>query len=276
MTRDSRALGEPVRIIVVVKNLTNPLDYTWWLASRAAGVTALVLVSVSVLIGLAMAAGLLRKPAWKKTAVALHEQLAIGGLVAIAVHGVTLLGDSWLKAGPIDLVAPFFMTYRPGFTGLGVIAGWLALLLGLSFYARRWIGAKRWRSMHRATLLVWLMAAVHTLGAGTDAGAVWLQAIVAAPAVGILLILPARLLRPRRRAAAQAAARRRAAAGAQPVTPSRRPAHAPHGAAPATVHAAEAPPRRSGSPSPVLVGASQAATAEPGEWGPITWTRGRR
>lgn len=262
---------------MVVKNLTNPLDYTWWLASRAAGVTALVLVSVSVLIGLAMAAGLLRKPAWKKTAVALHEQLAIGGLVAIAVHGVTLLGDRWLKAGPIDLVAPFFMTYRPGFTGLGVIAGWLALLLGLSFYARKWIGAKRWRSMHRATLLVWLMAAVHTLGAGTDAGAVWLQTIVAAPAVGILLILPARLLRPRRRAVAQAAARRKAA-GAQPAPPSRRPAHAPQVAAPATVHAAAAaaPARRTAPLSPVLVGASQAATVEPGEWGPITWTRGRR
>ena len=142
--------------------------------------------------------------------------------MAIAVHGVTLLGDTWLKASPVDLVAPFFMGYRPGFTGLGVIAGWLALLLGLSFYARKWIGAKRWRSLHRATLLVWLMAAVHTLGAGTDAGSVWLQAIVAAPAVGILLMLPARLTRPRRRAVAQAAARRKAAA-AGGAAPARRP-----------------------------------------------------
>ena len=34
---------------------TNPLDYGWWLASRAAGVTSMVLVSLSVLLGLAMA-----------------------------------------------------------------------------------------------------------------------------------------------------------------------------------------------------------------------------
>ena len=113
--------------------------------------------------------------------VAVHEQPAVAGLMSIAVHGVTLLGDTWLKASPIDLVAPFFMSYKPGFTGLGVLAGWLAALLGLSFYARRWIGAKRWRSLHRATLLVWLMAAVHTLGAGTDAGSAWLQAVVVAP-----------------------------------------------------------------------------------------------
>ena len=100
---------------------TNPLDYGWWLASRAAGVTSMVLVSLSVLLGLAMAAGLLqRKPAWKKSVVALHEQMAVAGLVAIGVHGITLLGDTWLKASPIDLVAPFFMSYKPGFTGLGV------------------------------------------------------------------------------------------------------------------------------------------------------------
>ncbi len=208
--------------MITVIATTDPLNYIWWLASRAAGVTAMVLVSVSVLLGLAMAAGLLRKPAWKKTAVALHEQLAIAGLIAIAVHGVTLLGDSWLKATPVDLVAPFFMGYRPAFTGLGVIAGWLALLLGLSFYARKWIGVKRWRSLHRATLLVWLLAAIHVLGAGTDAGSIWLEAIVFAPAAAILLMLPARILRPRRQAAA--AARRSAARERSGAAPPSAPA----------------------------------------------------
>ncbi len=249
---------------------TNPLDYGWWLASRAAGVTSMVLVSLSVLLGLAMAAGLLqRKPAWKKSVVALHEQMAVAGLVAIGVHGITLLGDTWLKASPIDLVAPFFMSYKPGFTGLGVLAGWLAALLGLSFYARKWIGAKRWRSLHRATLLVWLMAAVHTLGAGTDAGSAWLQAIVAAPAAGILLMLPARLLRPRRRAAARAAALERARVPGTPAADSvPPPAPRPRRGAPAR-HSAPSPALSSGQPA-------AAAAVEPGEWGPIDWSRGRR
>ena len=35
---------------------TAPLQYLWWLVSDASGIVALVLVSVSVLLGLAMAA----------------------------------------------------------------------------------------------------------------------------------------------------------------------------------------------------------------------------
>ena len=36
----------------------DPLDYGWWLASRSAGVVAILAVSVSVIIGLMMANGL--------------------------------------------------------------------------------------------------------------------------------------------------------------------------------------------------------------------------
>ncbi len=276
---------------------TNPLDYSWWLASRAAGVTSLVLVSLSVLLGLAMAAGLIRRPAWKRTAIALHEQVALAGLVAIAVHGITLLGDTWLKAAPIDLVVPFGMGYRPGFTGLGVIAGWLAALLGLSFYARKWIGAKRWRSLHRATLLVWLLGAVHTLGAGTDAGSAWLQALVAAPAVAIALMLPARLLRGRRRAAGRLARggtrSRRPAVPAQstgggaPRRPARGPTSGGRGAvgsgsvAAAAAHPAAARPAAA-RPAAARPAAARPAAARParpgpaGEWSDIEWVGRRR
>ena len=45
-----------------------------------------------------------------------------------------------------QIAVPFTIGYRPLCTGLGIIAGWLAVFLGLSFYARRWIGAKRWRN----------------------------------------------------------------------------------------------------------------------------------
>ena len=69
-----------------------------------------------------------------------------------------------------QIAVPFTMGYRPAFTGLGIIAGWLAVFLGLSFYARRRIGVKRWRSIHRATIAVWALGVIHTLGAGTDAG----------------------------------------------------------------------------------------------------------
>jgi sulfoxide reductase heme-binding subunit YedZ len=175
----------------------DPLQQLWWLSARASGVVALVLVTFSVGLGLAMAGRLLRRPGWPRIATKVHEQLAVTGLVAIAVHGITLLGDQWLHPGPAGIAIPFVLGYRRAFTGLGVIAAWLAALLGLSYYLRRRIGTKRWRTAHRATFLVYVLGAVHALGSGTDGGARWLRGFVALSALAIGLLL-ARRLAPRR------------------------------------------------------------------------------
>ena len=86
------------------------------------------------------------------------------------------------------------MSYRPIFTGLGILAGWLAALLGLSFYVRRTIGARLWRRLHRATILVWALGVVHVLGAGTDASQAWMRAILLAGAVPIVFLFVRRVL----------------------------------------------------------------------------------
>jgi sulfoxide reductase heme-binding subunit YedZ len=172
--------------------------HVWWLMSRSAGVVALVLVAASVLIGLTLAAGLGGPPQRRRALVALHEHAAVTGLAAIALHGVTLLGDAWLKPGLAGIAVPFAMGYRPAFTAAGIVAGYLAAILGLSFYARRRIGGKRWRRLHRATPVVYALALIHTLGAGTDAGAMWLRAIVLAPAIPAALLLAKRLTRRKR------------------------------------------------------------------------------
>jgi sulfoxide reductase heme-binding subunit YedZ len=192
----------------------NPVDYAWWLSSRAAGVVAFALIALSVLLGLAMANRLVRGKTWVK----LHEHLALAGLVAIAVHGITLLGDSWLNPGFKGLLVPFAMEYKPFFTGLGIISGYLAALLGLSFYARRRIGAKRWRKLHRLTVLVYLLGVVHTLGAGTDASAPWMRAVLLATGTPIVFLFLLRLL-PEDAPAAKPAAK--------PARPAPRPQHNP-------------------------------------------------
>jgi methionine sulfoxide reductase heme-binding subunit len=174
----------------------DPLDYGWWLASRASGVVALALLAASVGLGLAMAARALRRPGLPRILLALHEHLALAALVAVAVHGITLLGDRWLHPGPAGIAVPFVMGYRPLWTGLGIVAGYLGAALGLSFYLRRRLGAKRWRATHRLTPLVYVLALAHTLGAGTDAGTPWLRGllvVLSAPLVhlGVLRALPA-------------------------------------------------------------------------------------
>jgi len=170
-----------------------PLDYGWWLASRASGIVALVLVTVSVGIGLAMAGGVLRKPGLKRTLMSLHEQAALAGLVAISVHGATLLGDAWLHPTVTQIVVPFTLTYRTVFTGLGVVAGYLAALLGLSFYVRRRIGARLWRKLHRATVVVYALGVVHAIGAGTDATTSWLRAFLVITGVPIAALFATRV-----------------------------------------------------------------------------------
>lgn len=145
-----------------------PLDYGWWLLSRASGTVALILVTVSVMLGLLMASGLLRKPGLKRSLMASHEHLALIALVAIAVHGISLLGDRTLHPGPVGILVPFQFSYRPAYTTLGILSGYLTAALALSFYARKRIGGGRWRRIHRYTVLAYVLGVAHALGDGSD------------------------------------------------------------------------------------------------------------
>jgi sulfoxide reductase heme-binding subunit YedZ len=180
-------------------NSPDPANYIWWLAGRASGVVALLLVTASVLLGLTMASKVIRRRGVAPVLARVHEQTALAGLVAIAVHGASLLADPWLHPGVTGVLVPFTMSYRPLFSGLGIVAAYLATLLGLSFYIRKRIGTRLWRKLHRATVLVWALGVVHTLGAGSDAGSAWLHGLVLATGVPILVLFAIRVLRRPRR-----------------------------------------------------------------------------
>ena len=190
-----------------MSSYTDPGQHLFWIASRALGVVALVMVAVSVGLGLAMALRSAKGPGAMAKLKQAHEATALVALMAIAAHGLALLGDSYLRPGLSGIAIPFAMSHRPLWTGLGVIGGWLAALLGLTFYVRRWIGPKLWRRMHRWTLAVYVLAVIHTLGAGTDARSFWLLVIVISTTAPLAIMAAMRLLpgddpegrRPRRR-----------------------------------------------------------------------------
>ncbi len=165
-------------------------SHGWWIASRASGLLALVLVTISVGLGLIMAGKVMRRPGLSRKLIAIHEHTAVAGMIAIAVHGITLLGDPWLNPGIGGVAIPFTMGFRPLFTGLGIVGGYLAALLGLSFYFRKRIGAKLWRKAHRATVLVWVLGLVHAFGAGSDASAPWFRwwVLVTTPPIAGLFV----------------------------------------------------------------------------------------
>jgi sulfoxide reductase heme-binding subunit YedZ len=155
-----------------------------------------------------MAGRLIRSPAARARATRLQEALALTGLMAIAAHGLLLLGDSYLRPGLAGVALPFAMPHRTLWTGLGVLGGWLTAIVGLSFYVRRWIGTRTWRWLHRWTFAVYGLSVVHTLGAGSDARSAWLLAILGATALPIAFAATFRLLsRKRPRTATQVGVR---------------------------------------------------------------------
>ncbi len=193
----------------------DPSQYSFWLASRSAGIVAFILIATAVILGLYMAGGVSKRPGAKRTLVKVHEQVALAALTAIAVHGLLLLGDKWLNPGLTGISIPFTMGYRPLWTGLGITAGYLAVILGPTFYLRRRIGAKRWRLIHRATVLVYVLAVMHSLGSGTDGASLWFQALVVTSAIPIVTLLVIRY---------GSARRKRPKVSPRPVPPGREPA----------------------------------------------------
>jgi sulfoxide reductase heme-binding subunit YedZ len=167
-------------------------EHVFWITSRAAGISALLAASAAVALGVLMGG----RMSTRKDLRVMHEALSLATLVALAVHALALLGDGYLKPSLADVTIPFLIDHEPVWTGLGIVAGWLLFLLGVSYYFRARIGVARWRRLHRWTALAWVFGLVHAVMAGTDAGAVWFLAAAA------MVVLPAAALLTRRLAVA--------------------------------------------------------------------------
>ena len=116
----------------------------------------------------------------------LHEALALSGLLAIVLHGLLLLPDPYLRPGLAGIALPFALASQPVWTALGIVGGWLAAIVTLSFYVRRLIGVAVWRWLHRWTLAVYVLGLAHTIGSGTDSGSAWLLAMLALSTVPVV------------------------------------------------------------------------------------------
>jgi sulfoxide reductase heme-binding subunit YedZ len=143
-------------------------DPTFWFLARASGLTAYVLLTASVLAGLVLKSrpfGRALKPA---AVTDLHRFLALLGLGAVVVHGITLVLDSTVQISVGALLLPGLSSYRPLATAAGVLAAELMLLVYASFSLRRRIGTRNWRRLHWVTYAIFGAATAHGLLAGTD------------------------------------------------------------------------------------------------------------
>ena len=172
----------------------DPSHQLFWFASRAFGIVAIVMLGVSVALGLAMSGRLMRRPGVNARLRRFHEASTLVTLGLIVAHGGLLLFDTYLQPGLAGIALPFASGYRPLFTGLGIIGGWLAAILGLSFYARRRIGARTWRKLHRFTIIAYLLALVHVVGAGTNGTSPWMLGLLTALTAPIVFAFTYRVL----------------------------------------------------------------------------------
>jgi sulfoxide reductase heme-binding subunit YedZ len=169
-----------------------------WLVARTAGLVAFGLLTLSTWLGLGMSTRLLG-PRFQGRLLGWHRTLAWTGLGMIGLHVAAVLADPIMHFGLAAALVPFAAPWRPSAIAAGVVAGWLTLMLAVSFRLRKRIGVRGWRRLHYASFAAFLLSLGHALAAGTDLAGIGgpiLAVIAAGPVLWLTLV---RILTPSRR-----------------------------------------------------------------------------
>ncbi len=217
---------------------------------------ALLLLTATVLLGVATAAGTAAPGTPRVVTSALHRNLSLLVLAFVGAHVLTTVLDTYTPIGLTAAFVPFSSSYRGLWLGLGAIALDLLLAVTVTSLLRDRLSYRTWRAVHWLSYASWPVALWHGLGTGTDTRVPWLLALDALCVASVLGAAGWRLARARPGAA------RIALAGVAALLPLA-----------TIVFVAEGPlqpgwARRAGTPA-ALLGAHQAAsplatTASPG------------
>ena len=152
---------------------------TIWYTMRATGVVALVLLTGTMVLGV-LTAGRTASRTWPAFARAdLHKRVSLLAMVFLAFHVLTAVLDTYVNVGWAALIVPFASPYRPLWTGLGTVGVDLILAVGVSSALRQRISPRTWRGIHWLAYGSWPVAMAHSLGMGTDAATLWMDAVAA-------------------------------------------------------------------------------------------------
>jgi methionine sulfoxide reductase heme-binding subunit len=150
-----------------------------WYATRATGVVALVLLTATVVLGIATTSRLSTYNwpgfAWQD----IHRRMSLLSVVFVGLHVLTTVTDAYVPIGWVSAVVPFASPYKTFWMGLGTLSVDLMLAVVISSLLRRWIDAGVWRALHWLAYASWPVAVAHTLGTGTDARFGWMLVLVA-------------------------------------------------------------------------------------------------
>jgi hypothetical protein len=167
-----------------------------WYATRGAGAMTLVLLTASVVLGIAEVRRWAPARAPHFAIAAMHRWVSLVAIALLAVHVVTTLLDPFPSIAVLNAGIPFVTSYRPLWIGFGTLASDLLVALVLTSLVRRRLGYRAWRGVHWLAYACWPVALLHGLGAGSDTKATWMLALTAACVVAVLVALGTRLVSP--------------------------------------------------------------------------------
>ena len=150
-----------------------------WYITRAAGMTAYILLWLSTAWGLAVSSKIFDDLLHRSFTYDFHQFLSLLAIGFIILHIAVLTADRYLPYTIAQILVPFLSPYRPLWVGIGVLGFYLTLLVTITFYIRQWIGARTFRVIHGLSLVAYLGATVHAFFSGTDSSLLatqWLYA----------------------------------------------------------------------------------------------------
>ena len=166
----------------------------YWYLTRASGTVALILLTASVVVGVAAIARL-RAPGVPRFVVdGIHRTVSLLAVAFLVVHILTAVLDSFASISLLDAVFPFVGSYRPLWLGLGTVAFDLLLAIALTSVVRDRMDHATWRGIHWLAYAAWPVAVVHGLGTGSDVHQRWMQVITVACILAVLVTVAGRAM----------------------------------------------------------------------------------
>ena len=144
-------------------------EQLWWHVSRATGMVSWAILTLSILWGLALSTKLLGKrtpPAWLLN---LHRFLGGFGVLLVGLHMISLVPDNYVHFGWSELFVPFASPWQTGAITWGIVAFYLLIAVEVTSLAMKRLPRKFWRYVHFSSFVLWVVATVHAITAGTDA-----------------------------------------------------------------------------------------------------------
>jgi sulfoxide reductase heme-binding subunit YedZ len=154
---------------VVPATSTYQAQMRLWLAGRATGITAYLLLTMQVVFGLILSHPV-NQSTWKlsKRLFPWHENLYVFVLAFLAAHIVSLILDPYAGVGVGGAFIPGLSSYRSSPVALGTLSLYALLVTGLTARYTRLLPAGFWLKLHRFAIVALVMAWMHGMLAGTD------------------------------------------------------------------------------------------------------------